>query len=55
MNYSGYKIDHQTNSIPLIENQDSNIFFSHDFPFLFNKTTYQICNSPKFMSRRKNY
>ena len=38
INYTGFKIDHQSKSIPL-ETNNPNIIFSEDYPFLFGQTT----------------
>ena len=41
--YTGYKIDHQSNSIPL-ETNNPNVVFNEEYPFLFGQTTFGIIN-----------
>jgi len=43
INYTGFKIDHQSDSIPL-ETNNSKYVFSEEYPFLFGQTTIGMIN-----------
>ena len=43
VNYTGFKIDHQSNNIPL-EANNPNYVFDEDYPFLFGQTTIGVIN-----------
>jgi hypothetical protein len=43
INYTGFKIDHQSNDIPL-ETNNPNVVFNEEYPFLFGHTTMGMIN-----------
>jgi len=43
INYTGFKIDHQNNDIPL-ETNNPNVVFNEEYPFLFGHTTIGMIN-----------